>query len=274
MNTVILTITVTQLLLLAGLAAGDKRLQDCLLHASLYHRATRQCWPPHERGPCAEDQWLAASEVSPGLGECGLVPPGDQAWKQEQEQLYTQVDIKDVTISTIYIYNVPTQAHCQKGELLVPDNFQADTQPCPALHSCVAWPRPADTARLANLVNPLQLEYIKAMVCGGEGEELACAPATNDESLFSAENLLQSLVAPPPACRPNPCPGGATPTLEEDGYYRCVPVVQHLIMDSLRTHERKCRRFEVRRACPDCPGGTKCVPRFRGNFRFNFKRSG
>lgn len=173
------------------------------------------------------------------------------------------------------IYNIPTQAHCQQGELLVPDNFQADTLPCPALHSCVAWPRPADTARLANLVNPLQLEYIKAMVCGGEGEELACAPATNEESLFSAENLLQSLVAPPPACRPNPCPGGATPTLSEDGYYRCVSVVQHLsTLDSLATQERRCRRFEVRRACPDCPGGTRCVPRFRFNFRFNFKRSG
>ena len=157
----------------------------------------------------------------------------------------------------------------------MPDNFQADTLPCPALHSCVAWPRPADTARLANLVNPLQLEYIKAMVCGGEGEELACAPATNEESLFSAETLLQSLVAPPPACRPNPCPGGATPTLSEDGYYRCVSVVQHLsTLDSLATQERRCRRFEVRRACPDCPGGTRCVPRFRFNFRFNFKRSG
>ena len=142
MNT--LTITVTQLLLLAGLAAGDKRLQDCLLHASLYHRATRQCWPPHERGPCAEDQWLAASEVSPGLGECGLVPPGDQAWKQEQEQLYTQVDIQDITISTISTTS-PRRRTARRASCWCPTTSRRTH--CPAPRCTAAWPGPGPRTR-------------------------------------------------------------------------------------------------------------------------------
>ena len=106
-------------------------------------------------------------------------------------------------------FNVYHQAHCGRGEVLVPHNFQENTEPCPDTFSCSAdYKHHLDPLR--NSSNPLrqeELRYIQGMDCSKEPRML-CVPSLNQDSLFTAENIYQSFKTAKPRCLKNPCGEG------------------------------------------------------------------
>jgi len=201
----------------------------CLLNKKLYHQDTQSCYHPLQQGPCSAGEWLVLGAV-PGEGVCttkivckpGLRPVLDPdggagcGCPEGQEQFGGSCE-------TLYSSSV-----CGEGKILLPENFNIGNKICSnkfsskKINNCPAFQTTKlEIARRGTHTRKLQVSYLKEIVCDKKTKAVCC-PDYNKESLFSPENLIQSLVPPKVLCSNNPCPLGKWPWVGQDGVSRCL----------------------------------------------------
>lgn len=215
----------------------DREIRKCLLNEKFYHKETRRCEYPLEQGPCDTGDWVMMTQ-EPGVVSC---QPRPQKFSNCPVVLGPggQVECAIKTASNLF-------QPCSGG-ILVPDNFQFDTMPCPHKFSC--QPRTdvyySSIKSATGLTKDEMVNHLKSLVCDVESKSI-CLPENNEDSLMTIDNILQSYQKPQLKCRKNPCPLGSRPSLDEAGYYRCQPdevgVRSLLLTGANRT---PCRRRQV-----------------------------
>ena len=202
--------------LLATKTSDRSTPRTCLLQKKFYYAETGQCYLPLQfDGPCQLGQWLMPTG-QPGLAEC--VPTDTELPEFCTAVLagLTEVVCLELLEETLY-----KTGSCSNGQILLPENFQPETQPCPASWSC----RDNQTileqlfAGKSVLGESLEWSYLEGLLCSEEKK--LCLPDGGPQSLVSTEQLEASLQGPRARCQPNPCPASHWPWLGEDGYYGC-----------------------------------------------------
>ena len=201
--------------------------RNCLLQQKLYHAGTGQCHHPLElEGPCEADHWLMPRGET-GLAECVPANP-------DLPEYCTPVlaGLKEVVCLEKLEEILYKTSNCTNGQILLPENFKADSRPCPGSWTC------RDNQTILQKIFPeisvpeesLEWRYLAGLVCSQDNQ--LCLPDSDQEalSLLSTEVLVSSLQSPRARCQPNPCPTSYWPWLGQDGYYGCFPAgegVQH-----------------------------------------------
>ena len=210
----------------AGSVLGERRRKDsvssCLLKNHFYDEHSGSCQVPLDPGSCPPGQWLLPSEQP---GELFCCPDEPMA------ELCTPVLLpgqRKVVCEENILAERYNQGQCGPGELVLPENFQADSLPCPHSFSCTDTRNNSLYHRALKTLQEVggsssghEKKYLKDLVCDYQTHSL-CLPDQETDSLFTMETMLASLKSPLDRCRANPCPPGRRPWLEEDGYYRCL----------------------------------------------------
>jgi len=203
--------------------------RNCLLEGKFYHPESQGCHRPledHDDNPCEEGQWLMPTP-RPGVVKC--FPKKDKfktrdrfctpflsqkmearCWEEEEASLF-KTD------------------NCGDGQILLPDNFEEGTRPCPRSWTCQQFDVTAmgmsqemsdrifqEDQEEENLV----VRYVRDLICNMEKRRI-CLPEMESVSVFSLHHLEESLQEARPVCQNNPCTEGYWPWLGDDGYYRC-----------------------------------------------------
>ena len=137
------------------------------------------------------------------------------------------------------------------GGVYVPDNFREDTKPCPYMFQC----QPRNDLYFASIKSgtslisyELIINHLDTLICDYENK-LICLPENNNDSLITADNIIQSFQRPEFQCLPNPCQKGNWPLLDDSGYFRCKSSEENILVpfSFLLTgaNSLKCRRRQV-----------------------------
>ena len=209
--------------------ASSISIPKCLFKKELYHEETRTCFPPLEQGPCPVGQWLVLNSVS-GTGECisqfkcesGKLPVLDRDGGAVCGCPYGK-EIFLGSCETLY-----TPSICGEGWVLLPESFYVGHKICPSLFSCRSSGFCPAFQQTKQEVSPRgtngrrkEVEYVKDLVCNKKSRAICC-PDFNKESLFTSDNLIQTMVPPKAVCRRNPCRKGSWPWVGEDGFAKCL----------------------------------------------------
>ena len=243
---------------------------SCLMKGELYHEDTQTCFPPLGQGPCKVGEWVVLAGVS---GVCiskfvcnsGEIPVLDQAGGAVcgcpggKERFHGSCE-------TLY-----SQGVCGEGEVLLPKNFDIGRKICPSKFSCKMSDNcpaykttRAQAAPRGTNKRKEEVSFVKDMVCNKKARTICC-PEENNKSLFSPENLIQSLVTAKPLCTRNPCPDGKRPWVGEDGISKCLfhdDSVENCKFEPIEEAGRiTCPLFDLRSVAPIF--GRKCKRRRR-----------
>ena len=202
--------------LMATKISDGRSPRICLLQKKFYHAETADCYLPLQfDGPCELGSWLVPTGL-PGLAEC--VPT-----RTDLPEFCTPVlaGLTEVVCLEFLEESLYKTGNCSNGQILLPENFQSDSQPCPGSWSC------RDNQTILEelftdqsvLGDTLEWAYLEGLLCSPEKK--LCLPELGSQSLVSTEQLEASLQGPRPRCQPNPCPPSHWPWLGEDGYYGC-----------------------------------------------------
>ena len=191
----------------------------CLVEAQYYHQQSGTCHSPLDPGVCPPGQWLLPTS-QPGELTCYPAETLPEVCTPALLPGRSKVVCEENIVAERY-----SQGQCGPGELVLPENFQADSLPCPQSFSCTAtrnnklYLRALKTL-LADKTRH-DKKYLKDLVCDYQTHSL-CLPDQETDSLFRLETMLSSLKNPLDRCKVNPCSAGRRPWLGEDGYYRCL----------------------------------------------------
>ena len=195
----------------------------------LYHEHTYTCFPPLEQGPCLLDEWLVLDKVS-GKGICrpkmectdGAKPVLDQVvgavcgCRNGKERFLGKCE-------ALY-----TQSVCSDGWVLMPENFLLNSLVCSSkfrskkYENCSSYQvAKKQLAVRGTNKRKHQKEYLKEMICSKKNRTICC-PQNDNQSLFSKDNLIQSMVPSKLVCARNPCPHGKWPWVDSNGMPKCV----------------------------------------------------
>ena len=115
---------------------------------------------------------------------------------------------------------------CQNGQILLPSNFEVNTNPCPDKFNCREdysqyLPKDGEEQKVE------KVNFLQQLVCSKNPRKL-CLPSENKGlSLFTPENLIRSFVTADLECRENPCPEGYWPWIDEQksgAIQKCLPI--------------------------------------------------
>ena len=220
---------------LAATRISDQRNpRNCLLQQKFYHAGTGECHHPLQlEGPCEEeDHWLMPSGES-GLAEC---VPADH----DLPEFCTPVlaGLKEVVCLEILEESLYKTTNCTNGQILLPENFNPDSRPCPGSWSCRANETILEElfSGKSVLEDSLEWSHLAGLECGEDKE--ICLPDSGQQSLLSTEVLVSSLQSARALCQPNPCPPSSWPWLGEDGYYGCYQADQEVQRCHQQSHLR------------------------------------
>ena len=225
---------------------------ECLMKRTFYHRQSGECHVPLDQGPCRTGE-LLLPDVNTGMVFCSPV---------SLREYCTAILLSDGSVGCEEDLNrdLYSRGQCGEGEILLPDNFIVDTRPCARDFSC----RKSRTSRQykwalkrfqeKGYFHKGEEQYLKDLVCDFKGQSI-CLPDNNRDSLFTVENLMDSLVMPSTRCQTNPCPAGKTPWLSEDGHYRCLvasPSLNNCPLDSRHDNNGRlqCRFVTLKSVAP------------------------
>ena len=195
---------------------------SCLMKGELYHEDTQTCFPPLGQGPCKVGEWVVLAGVS---GVCrskfvcnsGEIPVLDQAGGAVcgcpggKERFLGSCE-------TLY-----SQGVCGEGEVLLPKDFNIGRKICPSKFSCKMSNNcqtfkimKTELAEQGTTRRNEQLVFLKEIVCNKKTRSVCC-PDYNRDSLFTPDNLIQSMRTTQAVCARNPCPHGKWPLVGTDG---------------------------------------------------------
>ena len=211
------------------LLVSSVSIPNCLLIKELYHDETKTCFPPLEQGPCPVGQWLVLNSVF-GTGVCisqfecesGKLPVLDR----NRGAVCGCPDGKEIFLGSCEA--LYTQSMCGEGWVLLEESFYVGHKICPSLFSCRRIDFCSAFQQTKQEVSPKETNrrteevvYLKDLVCNKKSKAICC-PDFNKESLFTSNNLIQTMVPPKAVCRRNPCPTGSWPWVGEDGFAKCL----------------------------------------------------
>ena len=98
--------------------------ERCLLKSRFYDPDSDQCYNVLDQGPCQPGHMFLPDINNLGVGKCT---------KSEIKDCHHPVVMEDGSLGCqdILLHSMFTQANCSDGEVLIPNNFQVDTHPCP-----------------------------------------------------------------------------------------------------------------------------------------------
>jgi hypothetical protein len=121
-----------------------------------------------------------------------------------------------------------TQSVCKEGEVLLPDNFLIGSKICSDGFSCKKGSEcsafqaaKAQLGKKGSRRRKEQYYFLREMVCEKNSRSVCC-PDNEEHSLFTAHNLMQSMLPPKAKCVLNPCGQGFWPWVGKDDFSQCL----------------------------------------------------
>ena len=249
---------------------NSSSIQSCLMQKELYSRDTKTCWPPLLKGPCPPGEWVVLQGVE-GEGVCMprvKCPAGRVAFLNPEGGVacHCPDGEEDVGGSCEQVFS---QGSCQEGEVLMPKSLTVGSGVCSAGFSCKKsgdCPAFSHIDRKETRSNKVQLGFLKDMVCNKRSRSLCC-PENNQDSLFTVQNLVQSMVPRRAQCVKNPCEDGLWPWLHGEGVIKlkCLKAGKEVEKCSSRIIEEDgrltCEYISIRTVAPRA--GKNCGRRKR-----------
>eukprot|EP00092_Neocalanus_flemingeri_P023832 GFUD01025857.1.p1 GENE.GFUD01025857.1~~GFUD01025857.1.p1 ORF type:complete len:288 (+),score=49.62 GFUD01025857.1:187-1050(+) len=202
---------------------------ECLVSSELYHRGTRRCYQPLEKGPCQEREWLVSESSISGVGVCQsklTCNVGEQAYLNPYGGAYCDCEEGKESFRG-KCENKFTQSICNQGEILLPRNFLKQNY-CPQKFSCTPITNCPGYSKAKNDIGQMRgkkseaVEFLKSFVCDKKTSSICC-PEYDNNSLLSAKTIIRVMNDNPGVlCVTNPCPREYWPWVGEDGVSKCV----------------------------------------------------
>ena len=208
---------------------SSQDVAKCIIGKNLYHIQSSTCVPPLSSNPCPDGEWVVHGLTS-GTGVCASqieCSPGKTPVLTMEGGV--QCSCPHGTYwRNGYCHSLGTQADCQRGKVLIPENIQVGKRLCSANFSCIKIEK-CPSYRIAKIEMAKRrlskkadhLKYIKEMICDKEGKYICC-PKTSKESLFHPEILLASLLPQKAICRRSPCSAAEKLWLNEREIVKCI----------------------------------------------------
>ena len=202
--------------------AVENNIMSCLMNHTFYHPESKTCKVPMDDFSCPGGQWMVPDKNRLGQVHCADV--------KEDEECLMGMGVMGNTMS-IECQDKHLEKHqeifqtsnCQNGQILLPSNFEINTNPCPDKFSC----REDFSQYLPNNGEEHKVNFLRQLVCSKKPRKL-CLPSENKGlGLFTPENLIRSFVTADLECRENPCPEGSWPWIDEHKsvtIQRCLPI--------------------------------------------------
>ena len=178
--------------------------------------------------PCSNGEWIVHGST-PGTGLCAVMtncPLG------EVPVLALEGGMKCSCPDGTHkrgdrCHHLFTQANCNEGELLLPENIRMGQQECSNKFSCMTSDQcynyqltKTELADRNTQEYNNQREYLRDLVCHKESHSICC-PEDLEGSLMTTDILLASLIPSRAVCSPNPCPSDKWPFKDSEGKVMC-----------------------------------------------------
>ena len=199
-------------------------IKSCLLKHTFYNPETKTCEVPLDDYNCPRGQWMVPDKNSLGEVYCEDV--------KEDEECLMGMDVIGNT-RTIECLDKHMKklmgrfqtSECQNGQILLPTNFEENTNPCPDKFICSD--KKDYSQHLPGHGEIEKVNFLKSLICHQKPNKICLPSKIRGNSLWTPENLISSFVTADLECRENPCQEGFWPWIDEsddEGIQRCLPI--------------------------------------------------
>ena len=201
--------------------ADENIIKSCLMNHTFYHPEGKTCEVPLDDYSCPGGQWMVPDNNSLGEVHCEDIKEDEEC----REGMSVIVMGNTMTIECQdkhmeKLQEIFQTSKCQNGQVLLPSNFEVNTNPCPDKFSC----REDYSQHLPEDGEEEKVNFLQQLVCSKNPRKL-CLPSENKGlSLFTP---IRSFVTADLECRENPCPEGYWPWIDEEkseAIQKCLPI--------------------------------------------------
>ena len=212
-------------------------IKTCLLNQTFYNPETKTCEVPLDDYNCPRGQWMVPDKNSLGEVHCEDV-------KEDEECLMGMGVIGIGNTRTIEcldnhiekLMGIFQTTKCQNGQILLPTNFEENTNPCPDKFTCSD--KKDFSQHLPGRGEIEKVNFLKGLICHKKPNKICLPTEIKGNSLWTPENLISTFVTADLECGENPCQKGFWPWINEsDGVQRCLPIDDECISGDIPIHK-------------------------------------
>jgi len=204
--------------------ADENIITSCLMNHTFYHPESKTCEVPLDDYSCPGGQWMVPDKNRLGKVHCEDIKADEEC--REGMSVIVMGNTMTIECHDKHIEKLQEifqMSKCQNGQILLPSNFEVNTNPCPDKFSC----REDYSEYLPEDGEEEKVNFLKPLICSKDPRKL-CLPSDNKgSSLFTPENLIRSFVTADLECRENPCSEGSWPWIDEEkseAIQKCLPI--------------------------------------------------
>ena len=195
------------------------------MNHTFYHPESKTCEIPLDDYSCPGGQWMVPDKNRLGEVHCEDIKEDEEC--REGMSVIVMGNTMTIECQDKHIekhQEIFQTSKCQNGQILLPSNFEVNTNPCPDKFSC----REDYSQHLPERKGEEQkVNFLQQLVCSKNPRKLCLPSDNNGSSLFTPENLIRSFVTADLECRENPCQEGTWPWIDEqksEAIQKCLPI--------------------------------------------------
>ena len=197
-------------------------IKSCLLNYTFYHPETDTCQGLLDDYDCPPGQWMAPEKNRVGVVNCEDRQEDEECLHPGVMGLTNHHTIGCQDKQLLEHMEMFQTSECENGEILMPNNFEEDTLPCPDKFACIE--DYSQYLKLPSLEQLNEINFFKSITCSKEPKKI-CLPLENKNFPLTPENIYSTFISSSLKCSKNPCQEGYWPWIEEEeGYQRCIPI--------------------------------------------------